>query len=223
LWDRTNDSFQLGQWVRARIYERRSDLSPDGRHLIYFHRKATNSWTVVSRAPWLRGIAVWKKGDCWQGGGLFTSHRTYWLNGCHCSGAESGEVQPDARYRPPAYYGGECTGVYYVRLQRDGWVLRERERGLAIFEKALAGGWLLRKYAHEDVNHPMGSGCYWDEHELEHPARRIACPGWEWAEEDRGTLVWAQGGCLYRGEPGGEGRLLKDFNAMQFEARMAPY
>src|SRR5215470_7646047 len=36
LWDRKTDKFQLGQWMRGRIYERRSDLSPDGKHLIYF-------------------------------------------------------------------------------------------------------------------------------------------------------------------------------------------
>jgi hypothetical protein len=35
-WDRRNDTFTIGQWLRGRIYERRSDLSPDGKHLIYF-------------------------------------------------------------------------------------------------------------------------------------------------------------------------------------------
>jgi hypothetical protein len=229
LWDRTNDSFELGQWVRARIYERRCDLSPDGRHLIYFHRKSHGSWTVVSRAPWLRGIAVWNKGDCWQGGGLFTSNRTYWLNGCHCSGNTSNEVEPDPAYRPAAHYGGECPGVYYVRLQRDGWALKERERGFAIFEKPLAGGWLIRKYAHEQVGPPQGKGCYWDEHELEHAGcqRRLAFPNWEWAEADRGGLVWAERGCLFRAglEAAGPGpaRLLRDFNGMSFELRTAPY
>lgn len=36
LWDRRKDTFQLGQWLNGRIYERRSDLSPDGKHFIYF-------------------------------------------------------------------------------------------------------------------------------------------------------------------------------------------
>jgi len=30
LWNRKTDEFQLGQWLKGRIYERRSDLSPDG-------------------------------------------------------------------------------------------------------------------------------------------------------------------------------------------------
>src|SRR4051794_37027692 len=32
LWNRERDTFKLGQWMRGRIYERRSDLSPDGLH-----------------------------------------------------------------------------------------------------------------------------------------------------------------------------------------------
>lgn len=38
LWDRSNDQFAVGQWLRGRIYERRSDLSPDGVYMIYFAR-----------------------------------------------------------------------------------------------------------------------------------------------------------------------------------------
>jgi hypothetical protein len=38
-WDRRDDDFQVGQWLRGRIYERRSDLYPDGKHLIYFAMK----------------------------------------------------------------------------------------------------------------------------------------------------------------------------------------
>jgi hypothetical protein len=36
LWNRERDKFELGQWLRGRIYERRSDLSPDGKYFIYF-------------------------------------------------------------------------------------------------------------------------------------------------------------------------------------------
>ncbi|MFN7997407.1 MAG: hypothetical protein U0Q18_27570 [Bryobacteraceae bacterium] len=34
-WNRKTDEFHVGQWLRGRIYERRADLSPYGRHLIY--------------------------------------------------------------------------------------------------------------------------------------------------------------------------------------------
>ena len=44
---------------------------------------------------------------------------------------------------------------------------------------------------------------------------------------DGGTLVWAEGGCLHRAPLSrgglGDARTLHDFNAMQFQAREAPY
>ena len=55
-WNRKTDEFTLGQWLYGRIYERRSDLSPDGQHLIYFamngrwHSSVKGSWTALSRA-----------------------------------------------------------------------------------------------------------------------------------------------------------------------------
>ena len=87
--DRATDRFTPGQWLHGRIYERRCDLSPDGRHLIYFamngrgQSPARGSWTAISRAPWIKALSLFPKGDCWHGGGLFLSSREYWLNdGC---------------------------------------------------------------------------------------------------------------------------------------------
>ena len=74
LWNRRNDTFELGQWLKGRIYERRSDLSPDGKHLIYFalngkwQSTVGGSWTAISRAPYLKAIALFAKGDGWHGG-----------------------------------------------------------------------------------------------------------------------------------------------------------
>ncbi len=240
LWDRRNDTFELGQWMRARIYERRADLSPDGRHLIYFamngrwSSKSRGSWTAISRAPWLKAKVLLGKGDCWLGGGLFTSNSRYWLNGCHEVIEDSKEVERDLKFQPTGSYGGECASVYYRRLQRDGWILKDRlDAGISdvftVFEKPLPHGWILRKYAHAEVRPGPGKGCYWDEHEVEHAglARRITFPKWEWADRDGETLVWAEGGCLHRAavraKEIGEARLLHDFNGMKFERRVAPY
>jgi hypothetical protein len=84
------------------------------------------SWTAISRAPWLKAVVLLGKGDCWNGGGLFTSNSTYWLNDGygHFQIRDSGEVRRDLRFQPHAGYGGECPGVYYLRLQRDGWILK---------------------------------------------------------------------------------------------------
>ena len=242
LWNRANDRFRLGQWLRGRIYERRSDISPDGRHMIYFARggkravETRGSWTAISRVPYLHAVTLFGKGDCWCGGGLFTSDSTYWLNdGCgHFLVRDSREVSRDLRFKPRGRYGGECPGVYYVKLQRDGWTLRDTLSAgyfdaLAVFEKPVPPGWILRKYAHAETGAPAGKGCYWDEHELEHPASgiRIPLPDWEWADWDRARLVWARNGCLHAGTLSGGGlqdeRTLFDFNSMKFEALAAPY
>jgi hypothetical protein len=59
LWNRGRDEFKLGQWPRGRIYERRCDLSPDGKHFIHFAMNGKwssplkGSWTAISRALYL--------------------------------------------------------------------------------------------------------------------------------------------------------------------------
>ncbi|MGH6951717.1 MAG: hypothetical protein ACREH4_12650 [Vitreimonas sp.] len=243
-WDRANDVVQLGQWLKGRIYERRSDLSPDGRHLIYFafngkHRTETRgSWTAVSRAPYLHALDLYAKGDCWEGGGLFPTSGSYWLNNRYFSDDDvlrenSGMVR-DPNARPDMQFGAECTGVYYPRLLRDGWRLVERHsvgrwNSWTAFEKPLGRDWTLRKIAHEQVDHPPGKGCYWDEHEL-HNAKSgatLARPDWEWAERDGGALVWAEHGKLFRASLPDEHSLaptlVHDFTEYKFEPVKAPY
>jgi hypothetical protein len=239
-WNRATDHFEPGQWLRGRIYERRADLSADGRYLIYFarggrrHAETKGSWTAISRAPWLHAITLYGKGDCWQGGGLFTGKGRYWLNGCHFVVRQSAEVTEDAAYRPEGAYGAECPGVYYRRLLRDGWTLDMKVGSgpigdCTVFSKPLPHGWLLRKFAYGGYDHPQGSGMYWDEHELEHAGRKalLSVPTWEWVERDGETLVWAEKGVLYRAAVKATGpaepKALCDFNGMRFEAREAPY
>lgn len=242
LWDRRNDTFKVGQWLKGRIYERRSDLSPDGKYLIYFAMNGKwgsetgGSWTAVSRVPYLKAISLFGKGDCWHGGGLFTGNREFWLNGGqgHSAMTRSTEVHRDIVFQPDTYYGGECTGVYYVRLQRDGWKLRGRHGPMldswTIFEKALPKGWVVRKTAHEQVGAPPGKGCYWDEHELENPqsGARFQFEDWEWADLDGERIVYAANGKLFGVSVKSQTALgvpmeLYDFNDMEFAKLTAPY
>jgi hypothetical protein len=245
LWDRRNDTFRLGQWLKGRIYERRADLSPDGKYLIYFamngkwRSETGGSWTAISRAPWLKAIELYGKGDCWEGGGLFLSKNSFWLNDRHFTPdktlQQSSEVHRDGSYKPEGEYGAEDTGVYYRCLIRDGWKIRghvelERWNSITTFEKHLPKGWILRKLAHEQVGAPEGKGCYWDEHELFNTdsSSLITCSDWEWAELDNKKIVWAAKGCIYRTAilsqaAIGEAKLLRDFNALEFEEIRAPY
>jgi hypothetical protein len=244
LWDRSTDTFSLGQWLNGRIYERRADLSPNGQFLIYFamngrwNSETGGSWTAISRPPWLKAVTLYAKGDCWEGGGLFLSNREYWLNDRYFSPArvlsETRDVCRNDRYVPEAKFGAEDTGVYYPRLLRDGWLLAEHRENakwnsVTVFEKVVNDQWTLRKIAHEQIGAPPGRGCYWDEHELESTVFGIrSLPMWEWAEVDNGELVWAERGCLYRapaknGEPLEQAKVLHDFNAYRFKTLKAPY
>jgi len=132
-WDTRADTFQRGHWFKGRIYDRRSDLSPGGELLVYFasqfNRKSiqpgddyTYAWTAVSRVPWLTALALWPKGDCWWGGGLFQGEKALLLN--HLPH----EAEPHPRHRPKGLRvepnpdaAGEDNPLHRQRLERDGW------------------------------------------------------------------------------------------------------
>jgi hypothetical protein len=242
LWDRKKDTLQLGQWLKGRIYERRSDLSPDGKYFMYFamngrwQSESKGAWTAISRAPFLKALTMLTKGDCWHGGGLWQSKNTYWLNDGygHALLQTSSETTRDKHFMPTENYGGECPGVYYHRLLRDGWkyishstVAKWKDKH--IFEKSIREGWILRKIAHAETGAPIGKACYWDEHELIHAAsdKTLCFPDWEWADMDGKRLVWASFGKLYAAKLNSKGLMaekeLFDFNAMTFERLKAPY
>jgi hypothetical protein len=148
-WDRKKNTFEMSQWLKGRIYERRSDISPSGRYWIYFamngkwNSETQGAWTTISRAPWLKALSLFTKGNCWKGGGLFLDDKTFWLNGCeHGELFASTEIRREDSYNPPHQYGGECPNVYYNRLQRDGWTLtnkieKEKWNIATIFQKVL--------------------------------------------------------------------------------------
>jgi len=245
-WDRTRDTFTVGQWLKGRIYELRSDLSPDGAHAIYFamnghwSSRAKGAWTAISRTPYLTAVSLWAKGDCWNGGGLFVDDRTYWLNDGygHTHLDDTGEV---SRAKDPPYrtrWGGECWGVYFERLLRDGWTMRPevsadaRLDAMVVWDKPLWHGWTLRKLARAQVGPPPGKGVYYEEHELIGP-RELMRHDWQWADVDRDRLVWAETGKLFaarltnasaqREDPLDDVRELYDFNDMTFTPLRAPY
>jgi hypothetical protein len=135
-WDTATDTFEAGQWFHGKIYERRSDLSPDGSMLVYFAQKIegrtlrdkeyTYAWTAVSRPPYITALALWPKGDCWHGGGLFQDNNTVILN------HKPDVAKPHPNHVPHGlqvilknHVHGEDDPLYSERLQRDGWDLKQ--------------------------------------------------------------------------------------------------
>ena len=195
------------------------------------------SWTAISRTPYLKAIGLWANGSCWNGGGLFTTNSDYWLNSFVC-GHEAkqvpGELEEQKEFPFHENYGGECPGVYYIRLQRDGWKLIRHAKagsddGYSVFQKPLPLGWYLEKTAHATIDRPVGKGCYYDTHRLVQPDRDLALdfPDWEWADFDRRRLVWSERGLLRAAALMRNGpdfmKDLCDFNDMSFKPIRAPY
>ncbi|MBN2716469.1 MAG: hypothetical protein JXX14_11490 [Deltaproteobacteria bacterium] len=239
-WDRNTETFEVCQWFKGRLYERRSDISPDGKHWIYFamngkwQSETLGAWTTVARTPWLKAISLYAKGNCWNGGGLFLTNRTFWLNDGlgHSPLFESSHVHRNLNFHADQHYGAECPHVYYNRLQRDGWQLLNAEEvrqkvGRAVFERPITGDWTLRKICHEEFPSKKGRGGYWDSHELANRERTVEHTDWEWADWVDNSIIFAQNGCLYEqkiSQAGdiGDCRMLHDFNPYTFERRIAP-
>ena len=83
-WDTAKDLFEEGQWFHGRIYEERCGLSPDGNLFVYFAAKYGGSksrgyedtYTAVSKPPYLTALAMWPEGSTWGGGGRFIDNKT---------------------------------------------------------------------------------------------------------------------------------------------------
>lgn len=243
-WDRNTDQFQLGQWIKGRIYSHRCDLSPDGRYFLYFAANygrskppLDGSWTGLSRVPYMKALGLWAKGDGWNGGGCFLDDSRYWINeGLHDNAHRTiheAEGFERVEHSWDVNRNGEWPGVYVTRLLRDGWMLVSRRdppsRPSDLLRRELPGGWLIEQTV--DVHDPRRSGTEVDFYALRHPqtSRYLTCDDWTWADYDpiRNRLVWASDGCLHTGELNEEGlgetRVIHDFNAMSFRAVRAPY
>jgi hypothetical protein len=135
-WDTEADTFEIGQWFHGRVYERRCDVSPDGSLLIYFAQKIsprtlkdrefTHTWTAISKPPYFTALALWPKGQSWDGGGLFRDNKTVLLN------HEKQVSEPHPSHTPgrlhvilkDCHVGGD-EPIFSERLDRDGWTLKQ--------------------------------------------------------------------------------------------------
>ncbi|WP_115552842.1 hypothetical protein [Xanthomonas arboricola] len=223
-WDRATDTFEHGQWFKGRIYERRCDLSPSGRLLVYFaakHKGYFGTWTALSRPPFLTALALWPKGDAWGGGGAFEDEQTLLLNHRPQEGREpfplptGFQLKHTMAVRPFGQWsgGGEDEPIDSVLRQRDGWRVidaGEGERGglrsgmlyrftrSRVWEKDGGGGRRLQSLLHA-VGRQNDAWYALDHRVLDRDGDVLAdLPGTDWADWDGGDLVFARGGCLYR-------------------------
>jgi hypothetical protein len=135
-WDTETDTFTPGQWFHGRIYERRSDISPNGKLLIYSARKSEartinadigDYWTAVSKPPYLTALALW---PCFSavGGGLFFSDTKVWLNHYRTPEAHPNHLPKNLWVYNSGNDVSEHT-FFDRRLTRDGWETIQEGRG----------------------------------------------------------------------------------------------
>jgi hypothetical protein len=232
-WHRGTDSFELGQWLHGRIYEHRSDLSPDGRHLIYFAGKGgapeTRApwWTAISRAPYLHAIAFLPQTSTWCGGGAFTDRGAVFLNGGGTlpQGAD-GLIHAESDAMPSGTDGFHMGALYAAAMTRRGW----RSDGVPGYgvslRRSLDDGWQI------ELTFETGAAdrsSISNHYALVRPGyARIDHPEWEWAEVWQDGVQFAAGGAVHFARIGRDGalqdqRLIRDFTDMTFETIRAPY
>jgi len=222
-WNLEQDTFDLGQWLKGRIYERRCDLNPEGDMLLYFAanwKEPYQPWSAISLPPYLTALALWPKGDGWGGGGQFVSRDQIALN------HREGEMAIATGFSIPNWLTvrqigdrpgwGEDNPVWSERLRRDGW-------RLTVYPNATKNDFSAKVWIEYDPPitwqkaHPLSpeeytlqmlilgvkernGPWYLTEHTIARKGGHIETIGRsEWADWSReGDLLFSQSGCLFR-------------------------
>lgn len=232
-WNTADDTFEHGQWFRGRVYERRCDVSPDGRLFVYFAAKqgratAEDSWIAVSRPPWFQALALWFVGGTYCLGGTFVDARSLYIGwgGDPDQGALPGWLTLAAQ--PPHVDGtpnaSERT-VYHARLLRDGWTPTAiPEIGRNIWEKRSPGADATLELMSEAVPDFTAQGDpYLTQYSLRADDGNVADFGpCTWADWDRrGRLLLARDGAVWRWG-GRQIEQIADFNTQAPDPLPAP-
>ena len=247
-WRTDTDTFEEGQWLGGRIYERRGDLTPNGNYLVYFAAKYKTpmaTWTAVSRPPWLTAVALWPKGDAWGGGGLWDDERILQVNHrpTQMKLGEGFTIPKRIRVSTPireGYGEGEDFPIWGARLHRDGWTCtspgESKEQRLnaklwmifdppMVWEKPRPGAPKTKLRMIIRGLSERGGAWYATDHEVMSPGVTRALPGTSWADWDRnGDLLYTEGGGIFRFRLGKDeaAKKLVDLSGSAFVNRRSP-
>ena len=246
-WNRKTDEVREAQWFQGRIDVDRSDLSPDGRHMIYFASKNGEPWTAVSRAPYIKALDFMPQDDHHGGGGHFVDNRTYVHDpspflpgGTNEEMLPADYVAPANRFRSGltrivrALPSGQHQNDFYPKFSRDGWDAMGTWKGAYpharhTWERPFVRGWRLRRNINAVAKPRRGKGVHYATHALvPREGEVVERLDWEWADIADDRLFWCANGCLLRGSVEAalgerEPKLIHDFRGDRFKPLEAPY
>ena len=236
-WNTADDTFEHGQWMRNRVYERRCDVSPAGTLFVAFVRGSgqdagpnRDSWVAVSRPPWFTALALWFIGSTYCTGGYFPDSRSLWTGF---------EPDPPDKGTLPAWLSAATSTAGYVdrtgdwpdrtvwlnRLIRDGWSRSDGESPETWQRPNQDGSLLLEMTILSDLAFDAYGGRYVIEYAVVTADGREIYPLGRatWADWDRrGRLVIARDGRLLRWTPPDRFELIEDFNQQAPDPAPAP-
>ena len=232
LWHTDSDRFEHGQWLKGRVYERRSDLSADGSLFAAFIRQSggrksrRDTWIAVSRPPFFSALAVWFVGGTYHTGAFFPARSSLWLGFSPETPADIGGLPSWLSIVPArdiAYIDGtsEWTDrtVHFNRLIRDGWTLLESEAYRTLWERRHPSRPLTLHMMHSFENLQIAGGRYVVEYSVssETGEGEQVIGQATWADWDqRGRLVFArQGKLLHWQLESGTPEEIADFNGQE--------
>jgi hypothetical protein len=128
-WHLDTGDIEGGAWLYGTLYPRRCDLSPDGELLYYFALRMSRkeflgvsglqTYSAVSKAPWLFALAAWRELGTWTRGYHFVEGALE-EDEVSIGVPQHGDLGPMKRYRlartDPRQYDNE---------RRRGWVEHE--------------------------------------------------------------------------------------------------
>ena len=233
LWHLKDDRIEAGQWLKHRVYDDRSGLSPDGKHLIYFaghhgpDAVTGGTYVAISRPPYFTAQMLFPVGHTWSGYCGFLDDRRYWLDTAgagEVSGGPYGRVKGLARVPVPKPMPSDWREV--ARRSEDDH--RYATTWKITYEAEVTRGWTVVRHVTHSLSQLGPNGeTTWMRHVLKGPEGEG--PGGEvpvnigWAAIWRGEVLFAEAGRVLRMRPGAAAREVADLNAMTFRTRPAPY
>jgi len=237
VWNLNTDEVTPGEWIRASVYTRRCDVSPNGKYLAGFYSnyaptrmakaakefklkdpREAAAWTAISFVNSFKSLGLWYQGNTYFGGGAWLANAKVEI---HHPNAVNMAIPPPADIIGKRVETREVGFVWFARLEARGWqrikgakrTLSKPDVAMQWFKRAPNGRLLYESNRTDDVGQET-----WTLFDKDgNPIRK-----WE-TEPDkpmfidfdhRGRLIYGEGGCLYAWEnwPQHAPKLVADLN-----------